>query len=145
MLGLLVAVHVMANVVWIGAIASVGWLVRRSAEPSLSDGERKTLAQAAYQLLYRRAAMPAFVVSFLAAVARVGVDPKAYFSQHWFHGKLLFGLVVIALHHVVGAKAKKADSGSRQGLESSAILTGALLAAAFLTVVFATLKSSLVP
>ena len=145
MLGLLVAVHVMANVVWIGAIASVGWLVRRASDASLADSERKTLAQAAYQLLYKRAAMPAFVVSFLAALARVGVDPKSYFSQHWFHGKLLFGLVVIALHHVIGAKAKKADSGSMQGSESSAILTGALLAAAFLTVVFAVMKTSLVP
>lgn len=141
--GLLVAIHVMANLVWIGAIASVGWLVRRAA--AVEGAERKALADAAYRVLYQRAAMPAFVVSFLAAVARLGMDPKAYFSQHWFHGKALFALIVIALHHVVGAQAKKAAAGSSQPAESSAILTGALLAAAFLTVVFAVMKTSLVP
>lgn len=145
MWGLLVATHVMANVVWIGAIASVGWLVRRAADPSLGETERKTLGQAAYRLLYQRAAAPAFAASFLLGVARLLESPKGYFSQHWFHGKLFFALVVIGLHHVVGAKAKKADGGSSQGLESSAILTGALLAATFLTVVFAVMKSSLVP
>ena len=94
---------------------------------------------------YRRAAAPAFAISFFAGVARVAQDPKAFFSLHWFHGKLFFGLVVIALHHVIGAKAKKAATGSSQGIESSATLTGALLAATFLTVVFAVMKGSLVP
>jgi putative membrane protein len=140
---LLVAIHVMANLVWIGSIASVGWLTRRSL--GLPEAERKTVAHLAYDLLYRRAAAPAFGLSFFAAVARLAMDPKGYFSQHWFHGKLLFALVVIGLHHVIGAKAKKAASGSMQGLESSAILTGGLLAATFLTVVFAVLKSTLVP
>lgn len=142
---LLVAVHLMANVVWIGSIASVGWLTRRAADPQLSDTERKTLADTAYQLLYVRAAAPAFAVSFFAGVARLAQDPKGFFSLHWFHGKLFFALIVIGLHHVVGAKAKKASAGSRQGLESSAILTGALLASTFLTIVFTVMKGSLVP
>ena len=140
----LVAVHVMANVVWIGAIVSVGWLTRRSADPALGSAESKALADAAYHILYTRAAVPAFVVSFVAGVSRVAQDPKGYFSLHWFHGKLLFALVVIGLHHVLGAKAKKAAGGSMQGKDTSATLTGALLAASFLTVVFAVMKASLV-
>lgn len=143
MLTLLVAVHVMANVVWIGAIASVGWLTRHAA--SLAEAEAKAIASAAYRLLYLRVAVPAFAVSFLAGVGRVAADPKTYFSFHWFHGKLLFALVVIALHHVLGARAKKAAGGSMQGVESSAILTGALLVATFLAIVFAVFKGSLVP
>ncbi len=140
---LLVAVHVMANVVWIGSISSVGWVTRRSAQ--LDEAAGKALATTAYHLLYRRAATPAFAISFFAGVARVAQDPKAFFSLHWFHGKLFFALVVIALHHVIGAKAKKAATGSSQGIESSATLTGALLAATFLTVVFVVMKGSLVP
>jgi protoporphyrinogen IX oxidase len=140
---LLVAVHIMANVVWIGAISSVGWVTRRSAQ--LDEVAGKALATTAYHLLYKRAAAPAFAISFFAGVTRVAQDPKAYFSFHWFHGKLFFALLVIALHHVIGAKAKKAAAGSSQGVESSATLTGALLAATFLTVVFAVMKASLVP
>ncbi len=145
MLTLLVAIHMMANVLWIGAIASVGWLTRHAA--TLDEPQRAPVARAAYEILYRRAAVPAFVVSFLSAVARVAQDPKVYFSLHWFHAKLFFALVVIGLHHVLGARAKKAagaPGGSMQGVESSAILTGALLAASFLAIAFAVFKGSLV-
>jgi protoporphyrinogen IX oxidase len=142
MLLLLVAVHVMANVVWIGAIASVGWLTRHAA--ALAEPEGRPIARAAYELLYLRAAVPAFIVSFLAGVGRLAADPKTYFSLHWFHGKLFFALAVIGVHHVLGARAKKAAGGSMQGAESSAILTGALLVATFLVIVFAVFKGSLV-
>ena len=142
MLSLLVAVHVMANVGWIGAIASVGWLTRHAA--GLAEPEGRPVARAAYELLYLRAAVPAFVLSFLAGVGRLAADPKTYFTLHWFHGKLFFALAVIGVHHVLGARAKKAAGGSMQGAESSAILTGALLVATFLVIVFAVLKGSLV-
>ncbi len=147
MSGLLVAIHVMANLVWIGAIASVGWLTARAG--ALGPSERTVVGQLAYNLLYKRAAVPAFLVSFFSAVARLSMDPKSYFSFHWFHGKLAAALVVIALHHVIGAKARgcanPVASSSMQGEGSSAILTGALLATTFVTVVFAVLKSALVP
>jgi protoporphyrinogen IX oxidase len=139
----LVALHVFANTVWIGAIASVGWLLH-SASRAADDARGSANATAAYQL-YRTVATPAFVVSFLAGGARLASDAGAYMSLHWFHGKLTAAIAVIALHHVLGARARRAASGSRQAGRSSAILPLATLACAFVAVTFAVLKGQLVP
>lgn len=147
---LLLALHVMANCVWIGSIASVGWLIAAAAKAG--DASSAVLARG----LYRTVATPAFLASFLAGLLRLLLDPKYYMTLHWFHGKLTFALIVIALHHVIGARAKKAaagagsgeaqkPSGSMQAGKSGGILAGALLAFAFLTVVFVIFKQALVP
>ena len=64
---------------------------------------------------------------------------------HWFHGKLTVALIVIALHHVIGAKAKKAHMGSMQSAKSGGILSLALLCASTLTVILVLFKAALVP
>jgi protoporphyrinogen IX oxidase len=148
MQAIFLAVHVFANTVWIGSIATVGWLLveaERANDPSIAKLARN---------LYQRAATPAFGVSFVAGVGRLLSDPAAYMRLHWFHGKLTAALAVIALHHILGARARRAaaagagpggPSGSRQAGRSSAILTGATLACAFVTVTLAVLKGQVVP
>ena len=64
----LVVLHVMANLVWIGTIASVGWLT--SAAAKADDKSAATLARN----LYVRAAVPAFLASFLFGGARLLID-----------------------------------------------------------------------
>ena len=140
---LLLCLHVMANLVWIGSIACVGWLLA-SAGKEPDAAERKLAAGLAGRI-YARIATPAFVVSFATGVARVASNPAYYMKAHWFHGKLTFALVVIALHHVLGAKAKRAASGGVQPGGTSAILTAALLAASFMAVVFVLYKDQLIP
>ena len=153
----LVAVHVMANLVWIGSIVSVAWLVAAAAKTQ--DASAALLARS----LYMRAAVPAFLVSFLAGSLRVALDFSNYMHLHWFHAKATTAIVVIALHHVIGARAKKvagaagaagaaagasgpgAPVGSMQAGKSGGILGGALLAFAFLTVVFVIFNRLIVP
>jgi protoporphyrinogen IX oxidase len=140
---LLLVLHVMANLVWIGSIACVGWLSAAAAkEPD--PARAQTVAQLAANL-YQRVATPAFGASFAFGVARLACSPEYYMKSHWFHGKLTAALAVIAIHHVIGAKAKRASSGSVQAGASSAILTGALLVSAFAAVVFVTYKTDLIP
>jgi protoporphyrinogen IX oxidase len=152
----LVVVHVFANMVWIGAIVAVGLLV--GAAGYAKDEARAELVGALAHSLYRLLAAPAFVISFAAGAVRLASDVGTYMSLHWMHGKLAGALVVIALHHVLGARAKRAangtangtgrtsgTTGSRQASKSNAILTGATLAFAFVTVTFAILKGQLVP
>ena len=150
---LFLAVHVMANLVWIGTIASVGWLTAAAAKAG--DRSSAILARG----LYMRGAVPAFLISFLAGGARLGYDVSSYMHLHWFHGKLTAAVVVIVLHHVIGAQSKRVakaaaaggtvgqenPSGSMQGGKSGGILAGALLAFAFLAVVFVIFKQTLVP
>jgi protoporphyrinogen IX oxidase len=141
---LLIALHVMSNLVWIGAIASVGWLTAAASAPGLDAVGAKVTAELALRL-YRRAAVPAFVLSFAFGLGRFLVDPRTYMRLHWFHGKLTFALGVIALHHILGAKARKAAGGSMQSGKASAILVGALLVCAFGSVVFVIFKTQAVP
>ena len=148
---LLVTLHVMANLVWIGAIASVGWLTRHAG--ALADGKEREGARAvsrvAYELLYKRVAVPAFGISFVCGLARLFKTTDYYMHAPWFHAKLLFAFVVIGLHHVLGARARRmaqaaaTADGSMQGAGVSGILTGALLASAFLAVVFVVFQASL--
>ena len=144
----LLTLHITANLVWIGSIACVGWLVAAAAKAE--DRSAAVLARG----LYLRVAMPAFLASFLCGSLNLAMAPSTYMHLHWFHAKLTTALVVIALHHVIGAKAKRLaaaaatrenSSESMQGGRSGGILTGALLACAFLTVVFVIFKQTLVP
>jgi putative membrane protein len=142
----LLTLHITANLVWIGSIACVGWLVGAAAKAA--DRSAAVLARG----LYLRVAMPAFLVSFLCGSLGLAMAPATYMHLHWFHAKLTCALAVIALHHVLGAKAKRlaaaaaeTSSESMQGGRSGGILTGALLASAFLTVVFVIFKETVVP
>jgi protoporphyrinogen IX oxidase len=143
MLHLFVALHVFAVTLWIGSIACVGWLVSAAASAP-GEKEGATAAELAFGL-YRRAASPAFGIAFFTGLAQLLADSSTYMSLHWMHLKLTAAVAVIALHHIIGAKARKASSGSRQAGRSSAILTGATLACAFVVVTVAVLKGQLIP
>jgi protoporphyrinogen IX oxidase len=109
--------HVVGNIVWIGAILAVGVTI---LSPIADSKTRGTLALE----IYKKLAVPAFVVSFLFGVTRLGLDPSLYLKQtHWMHAKLPLALGVIALHHVIGARAKKLSLGTVQDGGPTAILT----------------------
>jgi putative membrane protein len=103
---LLVFVHVAANVVWIGSILSVAMIL---GSPLADPKTRGMLAVE----VYRKLAVPAFVLSFLAGVSRLAMDTGYYFvATKFMHGKLFLALVVIGLHHAIGGRAKKLASGA---------------------------------
>jgi putative membrane protein len=126
----LVAVHVAANLVWIGSILSVAVaMVARTEDPRAG-------AQIAYEL-YRRLATPAFVVSFIAGVTRLVIDLQLYFvTTKYMHGKLLFAAIVIALHHMIGGRAKAVSTGRRStpgpvGVQALMLFISAIAATLF--------------
>lgn len=144
---IVVALHVFAVIVWIGSIASAGWmLANRASAPTPEQG--KAAAELALGL-YRRVAAPAFVLAFAAGLIRLLLDKDVYMKAHWFHGKLTLALVVIALHHVIGARAAKVAKASGADADRLAkpagVLTGALVLSAFGAVVLVILKGALVP
>lgn len=143
----LVALHVFSVILWIGSITSAGWmLANRSSAPTPEQG--KSAAELALGL-YRRVAAPAFVLAFATGLTRVLMDKDAYLKAHWFHGKLTLALVVIALHHVLGARAAKvvkAEAARADELAKPAgMLTGSLVFCAFGVVLLVVLKGALVP
>ncbi len=99
--------HVLANLFWIGSIVAVSIVL---AAKSGSDRERGTIAR----MVYQRVAAPAFTISFVAGFVRLLLDLKFYFvSTHFMHAKLLLALGVIAVHHILGAQARRAAAGER--------------------------------
>ena len=100
------ALHVCANLIWIGSISAVG-LILRDVPAAARDRGRMALS------VYRALAMPAFVVSFVAGSGMLLLEPRYYFVQtHWMHAKLLLAVGVIALHHWLGARAKQTAAGT---------------------------------
>jgi putative membrane protein len=129
---ILIWVHVLANLVWIGAIVATGVIL------SLDVGEPKARGEIALAI-YKRLAVPGFVLSFVFGVARLAKDTGYYLKQHhWMHGKLLFAVAVIGLHHVIGGKAKKVARGDEKG--AGMALPLGLLACAAIAAFFAVIK-----
>ncbi len=122
----LVAAHVLANVVWIGALLAVALLIGR-ARFLADSAEVGALARQ----VYLRLAVPAFLVSFVAGVSRIALAPAVYAHLPWMHVKLTFALGVIGLHHVIGARARRLANGDGQaGKGVGALATVAFVCAA---------------
>lgn len=120
----LIVLHVIANVIWIGSILAVAVVL------GAHSGDAATRGKIAVDV-YGKLATPAFVVSFVAGVTRLALDTQYYFVQTKFmHGKLLLALVVIGLHHVIGARAKKMANGVATESGNTAILAVILLLSA---------------
>ncbi len=134
---MLVAIHVLANVVWIGALLSVTLIVAR-ASTTKDPAEAAGLGRYVHVHL----AVPAFLASFGAGLLRILLAPAAYAHMPWFHAKLTFALVVIALHHVIGARAKRAAAGT-PGAARGVTTLGAFAFAAAAAAVFLGVPKSL--
>lgn len=81
------------------------------------------------------------MISFVSAATRLTLDARYYLVEHhWMHGKLPFAIAVIALHHVIGARAKKLARGSVQGSGPTAILSIVLAVSAAVAAFFAIFK-----
>lgn len=105
----LVALHVFSNIVWIGSISAVGLLLAR-AEP-MPLRERAKLALWPYRTL----AVPAFLLSLTIGVACLILDPtQSILRIPSMHAKLTLAAGVIAIHHWIGAVARRRARGLGQ-------------------------------
>ena len=112
--------HVLCNLFWIGSIVAVGLIL---AAKAASAKERGELAR----FVYRRLAAPAFGLSFLFGLGRLALSPTFYFKlTHFMHLKLVLALGVIALHHVLGARARRAAAGDASAVEGTGRLVSGL-------------------
>jgi len=126
----LVIAHVTANLVWIGSILAVAYIL--AAKPG-TPVERGQIGLG----VYRRLAVPAFLISLTAGVARLLLDLDTYFvHSKWMHAKLLFALVVIGLHHVLGGRAKRMANGDKDDAGPATTLAVILLLSAAAAVFF---------
>jgi putative membrane protein len=65
----------------------------------------------------------------------------AYLHMPWMHAKLTCALVVIGVHHVIGARTRRIASGHAEAGRGMPLLAGVLFAAAAGAVLLAVYKS----
>ncbi len=111
---IVIALHVVAVVAWIGGDLAMAVVA------TASTGDEK-LRGALARKLYRVLASPGFGLAFLLGLWRLlsgwgaatvdanGIVVGGYAKAHWMHVKLLLALIVIGVHHVMGARAKKME------------------------------------
>ncbi|MGC4067104.1 MAG: hypothetical protein QM784_21185 [Polyangiaceae bacterium] len=98
--------HVTANLFWIGGIVAVAMIL-----PLRDVGTPIVRGQIALRV-YRGVAVPAFVVSFVAATTLLFLQPVYYFVHtHMMHAKLPLALGVVALHHWLGRRTRRMATG----------------------------------
>jgi putative membrane protein len=121
---LLVVLHVIGNLVWIGSITAVALVL------SGGRGDPKLRGEIALDI-YKKLAVPAFAASFAAGLIRLILDTQLYLVvTKYMHPKLTLALVVIALHHVIGARAKRMATGSRTEPGPAGVFAAVLIACA---------------
>lgn len=105
----ILALHVFAVVLWIGSISSVGILLASSgAAPEL----RGRLAGN----IFKGLSSPSFGVALVLGIVCFAADPSGSLIRNPnMHAKLTFAVVVIALHHGLGIRARKMSRGQRLG------------------------------
>lgn len=93
--------------VWIGSISAVGASLAAEFSPV---AERANVAL----WIYRRLAVPSFVLSLLIGLGCLILDPsRSILKIPSMHVKLTLAAGVIALHHWIGAAARRMASGRR--------------------------------
>jgi putative membrane protein len=133
----LLAAHVLANLVWIGALLSETVLLARAAWVS-DPAEAGTFARR----VHTRLAIPAFLGSLAAGLARLLPAWHTYARLPWMHAKLAFAVVVIVLHHMIGARARHVANGKVRAAQSISVLGWLTFLAAAGAVLFAIAKST---
>ncbi len=131
---LVVALHVASNLAWVGSLLAVGLLLSRGPG---SLAERGAAAAA----VYRSLSAPAFVASFALGLLQLVSRPGYYLREtHFMHAKLVLALIIIALHHVLGARARRVASGAAKDAGPAGALTVAIGVSALLAVLVVELK-----
>jgi putative membrane protein len=120
----LLFVHLTANIVWIGSILAVATIL------TSTDGDAPLRGRIALDV-YKKLPVPAFVASFVTGLLRLLATPNYYFVETKFmHGKLLLVAIVIAVHHIIGARAKRLAAGKTDQTSSVGTLAAVLLLSA---------------
>jgi putative membrane protein len=106
LLSALISLHVLANMVWIGSLLSAAVLLSGTSAAGAGTPPARLGRR-----IYLRLAMPAFAVSFLCGIGVLGMSLSSYLHAPWMHAKLTLAAAIIAIHHVIGARARRAGEG----------------------------------
>ena len=125
---------------WTATRFCVSWLTGRAR--MMADGpEVAGLALS----LYRRWAGPLFAASFVTGFASLAGGPADRLRAHWVYGIAAAMVAIVALHLVVGSRARRVVRGSVRASEGEAFRRVALVVSFGAIIALAALRTALVP
>ncbi len=131
---LLIAIHISANLIWVGAALATALLLAKG------PGDAKARGAAGLQV-FRTLARPAFILTFIVGLVQLGLDPTYYFkATHFMHAKLPLALGAIGLSEVIGARARRMAEGQVTDAGPVALLGGVFAFLAVLVTFIVVLK-----
>jgi uncharacterized membrane protein len=133
----IVAAHVLANLVWIGALLSEALLLTHATWAS-DPAQAGLLARR----IHTRLAFPAFVASLAAGLGRLLPARHAYAAMPWMWAKLGFALAIIVIHHVLGLRTRRMANGNVDAAQGVGVLGWLTFLFAAGAVLFAVAKST---
>jgi putative membrane protein len=133
----LLVAHIFGIVFWVsGLLVTSMALTRHTQETSAEVGR----ALARLERIYLRGlADVGALLTILAGISLVLTKPSYYLHAPWLHIKLLFVLFLIALHGIVGVRAKRFAAGRIKMQPSEARLLVVATLLVFLSILVATL------
>jgi uncharacterized membrane protein len=134
---ILVTLHVLSTLIWVGAGAAIGWLLRGQADEKLAAKLARDV--------FSKVANPAFLVAFLAGFAAFFVNLASYRQSHWLHAKVTFGFIAMGVFHMLGAHARRVADGSRPAGNRANVLLPLMLVLAGVAVLLAVGKGAIIP
>jgi putative membrane protein len=129
----LIWLHVTGNLFWIGGLVAVAVVLLAKSHTPKIRGEMGLK-------IYLALAVPGFVLSFLAGGGRLLMETALYLKQPWMHAKLLFALIAIVLHHIIGGRAKKMASGDAENAGPTKVLLAVFAVSAVLAAFFVVMQ-----
>ena len=105
---LVVALHVIADCLWVGALVSALYLVRPTGLDTAALRARAVFARE----LHKNLASPARWAALGFGLYRFVESAKDYAHMPWMHAKLTLAVLLFGLHDVAGAKLRKFADGT---------------------------------
>ena len=133
----LVAAHVFASLIWVGALLAETVLLGRTkwlADPTVGG----VLARR----VHTRLAVPACLASLAVGLVLLVPARRVWVGTPWMGAKVAFAVAVVALHLVIGARARRVAEGSAKDASGAWALRWLVLLASGAAVLLSIAKST---
>jgi len=133
----LLAAHVLANLVWIGALLAETQLLRSTR--SLADPPS---AGVLARRVHTRLAVPACLGSLATGLVLLMPARRLWAGTPWMGAKVGFAVALVALHLVIGARARRVAEGRADDARGAWALGWLVLLASGAAVLLSVTKST---
>ena len=109
MVAWLLVLHVFGFTLWISGLLMTSLVLLRHV--GVADPQTRSSLAGIEKLSLRALADPGATLAILAGILLIMSNSPYYLHARWLHIKLIFVLLLIALHVIVGTRSKAFSSG----------------------------------